>query len=480
MRMAFDTILSDYVDAEAASKGGGFEPYRYECACCWEEVHICAANSRSQATHFRHRSGNNNVECENYLGNRSAIINSALSRRKTRDRIEFYFSSSTKLFSIGVKYNADELSEYEKNGTCFQVRSMLSGEPIISIPISGTRFMPDVSETFPISKFSWEYYIKSSSEVKPRKYEVFRKDARGYLYPSFFKIQAEDDLGNYQAKLIRTETLYTNTQYLIVFSYSYYALSFQNSAVVGKAIKFRTMDREFAAIPITFTQKTAQVENKLAAWKYKLEANETVTLLWPPSSQVDDAFAIPAKSAIIYSSFELQAHGNTNARSSEICVLDNGLSKIMMSGLKKVYKKNAELILGIKEEAYVEYQKIDFTEAVSKNYVAHDGGAYLFNSIGVSRLNKGTILPVTRWSIVKHYTFGYLDCIVSAPNMLKKLVGRALIEDICKNYKRSEKFVWSDFESLDLSSDAFTYIESCEKTGMINSAVKRFIEEGRI
>ncbi|MCE5187857.1 MAG: hypothetical protein LLF75_01530 [Eubacteriales bacterium] len=122
MRKAYDTILSDYVDADTAAKSDGFEPYRYECACCWEEVHICAADSQNQATHFRHRSGNNNVQCENYLGNRSAIIRNALSRKNVRDKIEFYFSSTTSMFSIGVKLNADEIDLAPENWTSYNVR----------------------------------------------------------------------------------------------------------------------------------------------------------------------------------------------------------------------------------------------------------------------------------------------------------------------------------------------------------------------
>ena len=99
MRKAYDMILSDYVDAESAAQSRGFEPYRYECACCWEEVHLCAADSRNQVTHFRHRSGNNNVECENYLGNRNAIISKALSRGYVRDKIVFYFLKTTIIYT---------------------------------------------------------------------------------------------------------------------------------------------------------------------------------------------------------------------------------------------------------------------------------------------------------------------------------------------------------------------------------------------
>lgn len=479
MRMAYDTILSDYVDADTAAKGGGFEPYRYECTFCWEDVHICAADSRNQATHFRHRSGNNNIECENYLGNRSAIISKALSRRNTRDKIEFYFSSSAKMFSVGVRFNSNEISEYEHNGACFQVRSSSDGEPIISVPIRGIRFIPDVSESIPISKFSWEYYISSLNDGKRHKYEVFRKDARGYLYPSFFKIQAEDDDGNFQAKLIRTETIYTDTPYFIVFSYSFHPLSFQHDVVVGKVINFKTMDKDFAGVVVTFTRKTLQIEQQLEAWKYKLESNETLTLLWPPSPHMDGVMVIGTESAIVYSSFELQSHGNTNAHSSDISKLDS-MSKISLSGTTKIYKKNAELILRKKEESFTGYQDLIISQLISKHYKSLDDSTYLYNKAGVIRLGKGTSFPLTVSSVIRHYYFGYLDCVVIAPDYANELVGQYLIDDILRNYKRTEKFDWCDFESLDLNKDAFVYVETCEKEGMINSAVKRFIEEGRI
>ncbi len=34
MRKAYDTILQSEVSAVLAAQNGGFEPYRYECACC--------------------------------------------------------------------------------------------------------------------------------------------------------------------------------------------------------------------------------------------------------------------------------------------------------------------------------------------------------------------------------------------------------------------------------------------------------------
>lgn len=55
IRKAYDTILQSEVSAVLAAQNSGFEPYRYECACCGEEVYVAAAYSTSIEAHFRHR-----------------------------------------------------------------------------------------------------------------------------------------------------------------------------------------------------------------------------------------------------------------------------------------------------------------------------------------------------------------------------------------------------------------------------------------
>lgn len=480
MLKAYDTILSDCVEAETAAKSGGFEPYRYQCACCWEEVHLCAADSNNQATHFRHRNGNNNVECENYLGNRNAIISNGLSRRNIRDKIEFYFLSSTKIFSIGIKFSADEISSYEQSGASFQVRNSYTAKPSISIPIRKSRFYPNASELIFISEFSWEYYASSSNDSIQRKYELFRKDGRGYLYPSFFTIHSEGDDRNFKAKLIRSETLYTNTPYLIVFTYSDHNLNFQNDVEVDKVIRFRTMDRDFSGAVVVFRQKTARVEQQLEAWKYKLEANETLTLLWPPSILVNETMQVNTDYAYLYSTFELQAHGNINVHSDDIIRLKDGISKVLIKGRTKIYKKNTELVLEKCYETSYEYDTISVSHEISKNYVASNDSVYFFNRSGISSMSKGMSAFLTPNSEVRHYSFGYLDSVITVANGSAALTCDRLLQDILMHYKRKEVFNWADYESLELSKTAFQYIESCEKTGLINSAAKYYIEEGRI
>lgn len=350
MRKAYDRILNDYVDAESASINSNFEPYRYECANCWEEVHLCAVNSLNQATHFRHLNGNNNVECEDYLGNRNAIIRDAFFQSNIRDKIGFYFSSSTKMFSISVKFSADEISTYEQSGLTFQVMNSPIANPAISIPISRSRFYPDVAELIPINEFSWEYYVFSLSSSKQHKYELFRKDNRGSLYPSFFKIQSDGTDSDFTAKLILSDTVYTNIPYLVVFTHPYETLSSHSDVEVSKVIEFGTMGRDFVGLVLVFTKKTSKIEQQLKLWKYKLEVNEELILVWPPSTLVNESMVIDNNYAYLFSTFDLQAHGNINVNSDDIKNIGDGISKVSVSSRINIYKKNIEIILEKNED----------------------------------------------------------------------------------------------------------------------------------
>lgn len=91
MRKAYDTFLQSEVPADLAAKSAGLEPYRYECAHCGEEVRLAAVGSISMVAHFRHRSGNNEVECEEYLGQYGAINIDFRSRKSKNERAEILF-----------------------------------------------------------------------------------------------------------------------------------------------------------------------------------------------------------------------------------------------------------------------------------------------------------------------------------------------------------------------------------------------------
>jgi hypothetical protein len=481
MRKAFDKLLSDYIDAEVAAKNGSSEAYRYVCACCWEEVRLCAADSENQATHFRHYNGNNNIECENYLGNSIDVIRTALSRINGRDKIEFYFASDTKTFNIGVKFGADEIAIGERDNIFFQVSGDNSANPIISVPINTKRFYPDSQELIQIHEHAWSYYISTTNDSKQHKYDLFRK-VKGDVYPSFFKKSINEEHENFRAKLVRSETLYTNTSYLVVFAsaHQHAVFDFQKDAEVGKVFNFKTMEKNFTAADITFTNKSKEIEQLLEKWGFKLETSENLSLLWPPSFQADGTANIKTKHAYIFSTFLLQAHSNINVNLEDVVSISKGLSRVSVSKQTKVYKKNAELLLSQVDIAKDEYVAIPIEHDVAELYESPDDESYMFNHSGVSQIGVGTREQLTRGCEVRHYTHGYLDRIVKSAYVPNMKSSEQILCDILMYYRREEPLVLDDFASLNLSQIATSYIESCSETRKINTAAKRFIEEGRI
>jgi hypothetical protein len=176
----------------------------------------------------------------------------------------------------------------------------------------------------------------------------------------------------------------------------------------------------------------------------------------------------------------MQAHGNVNVNSTDIVKLEKGVSRISINKQTKIYKKNAELMLDKHGDFADEYDVLMVAQETSKKHLSPDDNTYLFNSSGISPMSKGMSVILTFTDEVRHYSFGYLDRIVTAIRKNHTYDNERILQDIMMFYKREEDFIWSDYESLSLTPTTLQYIETCEKIGKINSAVKRFIKEGRI
>ena len=109
MHKAYDCVLQTIVTAEDAVINRGFEPYRYECLCCGEEVRLAAPFSEQRAPHFRHLSGNNDTECEEYFGLGEARLSKRGERRGHREVAEIFYSNVKKAFMLKIKFAEEEL-----------------------------------------------------------------------------------------------------------------------------------------------------------------------------------------------------------------------------------------------------------------------------------------------------------------------------------------------------------------------------------
>jgi hypothetical protein len=475
MRKAYDTILQSEVFADSAAKSSGFEPYRYECACCGEEVYIAAAYSTKVVPHFRHRSGNNDVKCEYYLGRYGAISINARSRKSNRERAEFYFEKNTKTFSLGLRFSDEEINTYEQHNVVFELRSSAGEQAFFTLPINNMYFTPETPTFISINKFSFSYFLSNTLNGTKRKYDFFK---HGNV-PVFFKLLGNDS--DYKAKLVRSTVLYTNVPYVVVFQSKYSVLqevSFSNEIYVEDTFPFETMGKKFLGKVAKIRNKTAQIEKLLLSWDYQLETSEKLTLLWPPAALVDEVSVIDSEYAFLYSSFDLQAHGNINVHSEDIYRVANGVSKASVKPKTKVFKKNAEIIIDNGEQHPYAFDEIPLTESTASTYtVSDDSTCFLFNRSGVKRLGKGQSVSLTPQGEIRRYYYGYLKDRI-CPCQQEELTGKDLLDDILSHYRRTEVFHKSVFSSCALSKTASQYIEKCESSGLINTVAKQFIEEG--
>lgn len=479
MRKAYDTFLQAEVSSNLAAKSGGLEPYRYECAHCGEEVRLAAMGSIRMAPHFRHRSGNNDVECEKYLGQFGSISLDASSRKSKNERIEFYFDNSTRMFYLGVCFSSEEIMAYEQEKAFFELKTLSHEHAFLPLSINNRNFDSDAPRMIPIEKFSYNYFASNSFTGIRRKYELFKRNDNNI--PTFFKIQGNDNC--FKAKLVRSTILYTDVPYFVVFpnqSIVSKNASFPNDMIVDDTFQFNTMDRSFLGHVILIKEKTVSIDAIIASWGYQLEASETLILLWPPAIQVDETSIVYSNYAFLFSSFELEANGNINIHSDKIKKLEKGISMVSSKSKVKVYRKNAEITICKGKQDYATFDALPIIERQQNVYTVPDNSMhFLFNRSGVSPIYHGQSVLLTPDSSIRYYRYGYLEGVVY-PLQYQKLIGEQLLSDLLVHYKRVEDFSIETFESLDLSEVALQYINKCDQLGKINSAAKYFIKEGRL
>lgn len=479
MHKAYDTILQSEVSAVLAAQNGGFEPYRYECACCGEEVYIAAAYSTRREVHFRHRNGNNDVECENYLGQYGAISTDSRSRRSKRERVEFYFDNRSKTFSLGLRFSADEIQNYERENVDFEIRTKDSAIPFYSLSINSSHFAPDVPTLIALNNFSFSYYLSNTLSGIKWKYDFIKP---GNSTPSFFKLQGSDS--DFKAKLVRSTVLFTNIQYFVIFQNQYSTprdIQLPDEILVNGTVLFESMGYKFLGKTISIQKKTARSDAMLISWGYQLESSETLTLLWPPAPVVNDVSIITSDEAFVFTSFELQAHGNINVHHTNIFKVSHGFSRILVKPRTKIFKKNAEIVIEKVEQPIGNFSLLTTSKGLASKFIVpnDDDSYFLFNRFGVNPLNVGQVVLLTPKSEIRRYNFGYLTgCFY--PYQLEELVGEALLEDILMHYKRTEALDLNAFASLKMSNVALRYIDKCKDSNLMNVVAKQSIMEGLI
>jgi hypothetical protein len=475
MRKAYDTILQSEVSAVLAVQNGGFEPYRYECACCGEEVYLAARYSTKPVPHFKHRSGNNDVVCENYLGQYGAINIDSRARKGNQERVEFYFENSNKQFYLGLRFSAEEIQGYEQRDIDFELRTNVSEHPFYTLPINHIYFASDVPTLISLNSFSLCYYLSNTLNGIKRKYEFFKSGNT----PTFFKIQDNDS--DFKAKLVRGTVLFTNVPYFVAFQSTDstpQSIQFPDEIQVNEMSRFETMGLKFLGMTISIQKKTVYIDRLLKTWGYQLETSETLTLLWPPAPVIDDVSVVTSNKVFVFTSFKLQAHGNINVHLTDILSVEHGISRVLVNRGIKICKKNAEIVIDKGESPIYDGHQISTSETAKNSFnIPNDGSWFLFDRSGVSPLRNGQFVYLTPESMIKRYESNYLTHMIY-PCRPKELVNEKLLEDILIHCKQMETLDLNQFMFLALSYTASQYIDKCSVSGSINSVAKQFIVEG--
>jgi hypothetical protein len=152
MLEAYDTQLETVVSADEAAINGDIGYYRYECACCGEEVNIAAVGSSSVVTHFRHKSGNNDIDCEKYLG---GLGQRYYEKSTNGGNIELYFDEQQKTFQLSIAFSEAALQEHEKANSSLYIANTSETScggiitirpPFFQTAISKNTFIPNVQK----------------------------------------------------------------------------------------------------------------------------------------------------------------------------------------------------------------------------------------------------------------------------------------------------------------------------------------------
>lgn len=470
MLRAFDTLLQTTVSANAAAANSDNEAFRYECLCCGEEVFLAAQDSIYKATHFRHRSGNNDKDCELYLGQYSVSPSSPLKRNKKANRVEFYYNNIHKGFYVSFRFSEAEIAAYESLGVCLEVRSSRSLRPFLSQEINHTNFHDDSPEKYMLEMYASSYYISNTLNNIKREYSLF-----GTTGPTFFKIQGEDT--DYIAKYIKSKSLYTNVKYYIAWpgqNTAQIRLAKVPGVEIDELQQFKTMNNCMVwSLVATFTDKNPQLDALLQTWGYTLSTSEELTLLWPPAYENDETLYVSSNKVFVFSSFVLQAHGNTNMPSHAIHKVDDNITEVEISEKLRILKKNVEMTV-VTTEFDSEYISQNVKHVTTEKFIVPElGKFYRFSSRGVEKLSSGQVVFLTETSSITEYCGNYVSTVITLPKDETTLTQRML--DALAYYWVSVPF--EENKERHYPEVIARYLHESKVKGCINKAVSTLLEE---
>lgn len=476
MYKAFDAVFQVEVDADVIAKtsynmlGARF---RYQCLCCGEEVYLAAADSTIKAPHFRHRRGNNATDCEKYLGLPGAIEHYVSMRKYNKEYLGFSFNIEYMTFEISLRFTAEELDRYAMSSSRLSLYTKYCSQPFFTVPINRSNFIPDDVNYFLIKEYSNDYYssIDDSSTKKVHK-DIIKKDGKLNIY----RIKQLDC----HCKQNTSNILYTNENYLAISENKdniRKLLDLQSIKILDDTFSFITQDRNFYAVKfvIKFVDHLARIY--FQNHEFEVKTAETMDILWPPVFTRNSVAISKTDKVYIKSSFELIPHGNVEANGVHIRKLCGDVCEVEFSDGVTICEKNITSRIikedHVSKECIYEEPQITYT---NKYYVQDTYDYYLFDQNGCSKLSTGLNVYLSSIDRIVGYKNGHIKSII-LPKPAEEQDKKQMIDEIIKYHPKSELFEPDDFMDIEADETVLSYLESCYRSGTINSVIKTYIKE---
>lgn len=415
------------------------------------------------------------MECENYLGNSGDLSTSSGVKKSSRERVDFYYKSVSQSFWLGIRLSEGEISKYEENEARLEISANRDEKPFEYLSINTRNFAPDDLFLVPLTKYSSAYYVLNTFVSEKREHRLFNNREQ----PIFLKILGNDD--HFRAKLIKSNTLFTNTRYYVVYQKrDTLPVGLRNHKEISVSEKklFTTMDKEFYGAIFTIENETDYAYDLLDSFGYELRTSKRFTLLWPPARLLNDEYMVSGDEVYAHTSLTLCSLENTSLLDSEINKISNSTYKLTIESAARIVQDNVDLTINRDRMPETTWHQIPLFEKSCDRFVVDGNGEYyLFNRSGVRQLFDGETVFLGTESLIKCYRNSYLVKVI-CPNPSHEISIENRIRDILMYYKYEEPFNADSFDSVGFDKSFSHYLDSCRKSGFINKAVKHYILEG--
>lgn len=480
MNKAFDVIFQTEVDAETIAKtlhNSEGERFRYQCLCCGEEVYLAAADSTEKAPHFRHRRGNNDIDCERYLGHPGAIEHYVSIRKHNMEHILFGFNIENMTFEAAVMYTDEEMKKCNMEAKQLSLYTQPYLQPFFTLPINRENIIPNVWKYFTLKEYANDYYISKDGDNKKILYtNIIKKDYKLNIY----RIKQSDC--HYMRNDL--EILYTDEHYLAISEDAdniRKITTLQTVEIDGDIETFKTQGRQFYLVKFSIQFIDYSTKIYFLEQEFKIEIAETMDILWPPVFTEKSVSYCTAKKICVSPSFELILHGNVEGKDTSIKKITNGVYEISFEDEVNIFEKNIKKTIIKKENLIREttYEKPEIIYVDKKYEVSDNYDYYLFDKQGCRKLIAGSNIYMAENDRIVGYKNGHIKVVVFTKPK-KVLDKQILINDILKYHPQCEAFELDDYMDIEMDEVVLTYIEECYRNGMINTVIKRYIKEGLI